>query len=197
ERGLPAPDDAIRRLDASTLRFEERMETLLEYARIQSGRLGVVPHTVELRGLLADALDELRPEAEARQLTLRLEEGEPVEVVTDPRLLRLVLGNLISNGIKYTDVGSVTVILGSDRGGAIVSVQDTGRGIAPEAQGRIFEPFVQLEPLQKKHTPGVGLGLAIVREVVEQLQGHITLDSRPGSGSTFRVHLPPALPPPV
>ncbi len=194
ERGAAPPADAVRRLDVSTQRFEERMETLLEYARIQSGRLGLVPRTVELRGLLAEALDELRPEAEARQLTLRLEVSEPVEVVSDTQLLRLVIGNLVTNGIKYTDVGSVTVSVGTDRGGAIISVQDTGRGIPPEAHGRIFEPFVQLEPLEKKHTPGVGLGLAIVRELVEQLQGHITLESRPGAGSTFRVHLPPAIP---
>jgi len=193
ERGVPPPEDAVRRLDASTQRFEERMETLLEYARIQSGRLGLVPRPVELRGLLADAVDELRPEAEARQLTLRLEGGEPVEVVTDARLLRLVIGNLVSNGIKYTAVGSVTVTVGTDRGGAVISVQDTGRGIPTESHERIFEPFVQLEPLEKKHTPGVGLGLAIVREVVEQLHGRITLESHPGAGSTFRVHLPPAV----
>ncbi|MGZ6081553.1 MAG: sensor histidine kinase [Myxococcaceae bacterium] len=193
ERGAAPPADAVRRLDVSTQRFEERMETLLEYARIQSDRLGVVPRTVELRGLLAEALDELRPEAEARQLTLRLEVSEPVEVVSDARLLRLVIGNLVANGIKYTDVGSVTVTVGTDRDGAVISVQDTGRGIPPEAHGRIFEPFVQLEPLEKKHTPGVGLGLAIVRELVEQLQGRITLESHPGAGSTFRVHLPPAI----
>ncbi|MGZ3445633.1 MAG: ATP-binding protein, partial [Myxococcaceae bacterium] len=193
ERGAAPPEEAVRRLDASTQRFEERMETLLEYARIQSGRLGLVPRTVELRGLLAETLHELQPEAEARRLTLRLEVSQPVEVVSDARLLRLVIGNLVANGIKYTDVGSVTVTVGTDRDGAVISVKDTGRGIPPEAHGRIFEPFVQLEPLEKKHTPGVGLGLAIVRELVEQLQGRITLESHPGAGSTFRVHLPPAI----
>ena len=193
ERGVDPPEDTIRRLDASTRRFEERMQSLLEYARIQSGRLELVPRMVDLRALVAEALEELRPAAEARQLTVGMEAGGPLEVMTDPRLLRLVVGNLISNGIKYTDVGSIAVTLEEDRGGAVIAVQDTGRGIAPEAQERIFEPFVQLEPLEKKHTPGVGLGLAIVRELVEQLQGRITLDSRPGVGSTFRVHLPAAL----
>ena len=72
-------------------------------------------------------------------------------------------------------------------------MHDTGRGVAAEAQKRIFEPFVQLEPLLNKHTPGVGLGLAIVREVVEQLEGRISLESHPGAGSTFRVHLPAVL----
>jgi len=192
-RGVAVPQDAIRRLDASTRRFEERMETLLEYARLQSGRLRLAPGTVELRALVEEVVDELRPEAEERRLTLDMDAADPVQVVSDPRLLRLVVCNLVSNAIKYTDVGSVTVALGRDHEGAIISVHDTGRGVAAEAQKRIFEPFVQLEPLLNKHTPGVGLGLAIVREVVEQLEGRISLESHPGAGSTFRVHLPAVL----
>jgi len=193
ERGNAPPPDAIRRLDTSTQRFEDRMVTLLEYARLQSGRLTLAPQTVELRALLEDVLDELRPEAETRQLTMRLEAPEPETVVSDPRLVRLVVSNLVSNAIKYTDVGSVTVSLAKDGSGALLSVRDTGRGIAPEAQERIFEPFVQLEPLSRKHTPGVGLGLAIVRELVDQLQGKVSLESTLGAGSTFRLRLPAAL----
>jgi signal transduction histidine kinase len=193
ERGNSPPPDAIRRLDASTQRFEDRMITLLEYARLQSGRLTLSPQPVDLRALLEDVLDELRPEAETRQLAMRLEASEPATVVSDPRLVRLVVSNLVSNAIKYTDVGSVTVSLAKDGSGALLSVHDTGRGIAPEAQERIFEPFVQLEPLSRKHTPGVGLGLAIVRELVDQLQGKISLESTVGTGSTFRLHLPAVL----
>ncbi len=197
QRSVTPPADAIRRLDATTQRFEDRMMTLLEYARLQSGRLVLAPQPVELRTLLEDVLDELRPEAELRQLALRLEAADPVTVTSDPRLLRLVVNNLVSNAIKYTEAGSVTVGLLGDGPGAVLSVRDTGRGIASEAQERIFEPFVQLEPLLRKHTPGVGLGLAIVRELVGQLQGRLSLESIPGVGSSFHVRLPGALSSPV
>jgi len=169
------------------------MLTVLEYARLQSGRVRVAPTPVDLAALLVDVVDELRPEAELRRLELRLEFSAPVEVVSDSRLIRLVVGNLVANAIKYTDAGSVTVGLTKDGATSMISVADTGRGIAPESQERIFEPFVQLEPMDKKHTPGVGLGLAIVRELVEQLEGQILLESKLGVGSTFRVLLPVVL----
>jgi signal transduction histidine kinase len=192
DRGEAPPADAIKRLDATAERFEDRMMNLLEYARLQSGRLPLKPQPVDLRALLEDVLEELRPEAEARQLSLGFQAPAALELITDPRLLRLVMSNLVSNGIRYTDAGSVTVALEQDGTGAVISVRDTGRGIPAEAQERIFEPFVQLEPLEKKHTPGVGLGLAIVRELVEQLRGDLTLESRVAEGSTFRLRLPAA-----
>jgi signal transduction histidine kinase len=98
--------------------------------------------------------------------------------------------NLVGNGIKFTDRGGVTVSVEDGRGPQRVTVRDTGRGIAPADQARIFEPFEQLETLARKHTPGVGLGLALVRELVQALGGTIAVESTPGAGSAFTVCFP-------
>jgi signal transduction histidine kinase len=97
-----------------------------------------------------------------------------------------VLSQLFSS--RFTERGEVAVSVGRGDGeGFRIVVQDTGPGIPPEAQERIFEPFAQLEPFLHKHTPGVGLGLALVREMVEALGGGIEVRSEVGAGSTFTV----------
>ncbi len=97
----------------------------------------------------------------------------------------------MDNAIKYTERGSVEVALSKNNGTHRLAVTDTGPGIKPEHRGLIFEPFEQLEPLRRKHTPGVGLGLALVREMTGALGGRIELSSEVGVGSTFAVDLPP------
>jgi signal transduction histidine kinase len=149
------------------------------------------PEVLDPARIAGEALEELRAQAEAKGLELT---GPPAGTVahleTDARLLRLVLLNLVSNGIKFTDAGSVTVAIASAGDEHRISVRDTGRGIAPGDLGRIFEPFEQLEAIARKHTPGVGLGLALVREMVSSLGGRISVESRLGEGSTFTVTLP-------
>jgi signal transduction histidine kinase len=99
------------------------------------------------------------------------------------------------NAIKFTDAGVVEVSLSHAAGAHRLAVRDSGPGIAPEHQARIFEPFEQLEAMKKKHLPGVGLGLSLVKEMADALAGRIELESRVGSGSTFTVVLPsPPLP---
>jgi signal transduction histidine kinase len=109
---------------------------------------------------------------------------------TDPRLFRLILVNLLGNAIKHGGPGQITVRVHADNGQCRLIVGDQGPGIPPDKQAMIFEPFAQLEPLEVKHTPGVGLGLALVREIVQALGGEVTLDSAPGRGSVFVVTLP-------
>ena len=109
---------------------------------------------------------------------------------TDRRLLRLVLANLVGNAVKFTERGSVTVSLGHSADTHSFEVSDTGPGIPPEDQRRIFDPFEQLDPIRHKHVPGVGLGLALVQQLVTALGGEITLESQVGRGSAFKVTLP-------
>src|SRR5262249_52996986 len=100
------------------------------------------------------------------------------------------------NALKYTEQGAIEVSFGHADGAHHLVVRDTGPGIPPEQQMTIFEPFEQLEPIRQKHTPGVGLGLALVKEMAGALGGRVELTSQLGAGSTFSVVLPSIGPPP-
>ncbi len=133
----------------------------------------------------------MRLQAEDKGLALRMESPEsmpPLE--SDPRLVRLILVNLLGNAIKFTEQGAVKLVLTHEADTYQLAVIDTGPGIPPEHQTRIFEPFEQVEPARKKHLVGVGLGLALVRDMVNSLQGAMALDSKIGQGSTFKIVLP-------
>ena len=120
--------------------------------------------------------------------------AEQVVVRTDPVLLGHVLRNLTGNALKFTDAGEVRLRARGIDGGAEIDVADTGLGIALEDHERIFQPWVQIDDAQAGRSPGTGLGLPLVRELVERLGGTISLHSAPDSGSTFTVRLPAAPP---
>jgi signal transduction histidine kinase len=171
------------------------VEDLLELARAESGKLEIRMEPTDLRGVVADAAEEYRAQAEARGLKLgtRLPEV-PFPVVTDGARVRQVLGNLIANAVKYTAAGAVTVRLDDARSGTpggigriAIHVDDTGPGIPPEQLGRLFEEFVRLDTATER---GTGIGLTISRRIAEALGGEITVHSEPGSGSTFTLWLP-------
>jgi signal transduction histidine kinase len=140
---------------------------------------------------VGDVVDELRPEAERKNLRLSVSDGaESRELNTDARFLRVILVNLIGNAIKFTNRGAVEVIISSSGAEHQVRVRDDGPGIRPEDQERIFEPFERVEPLRHKHTAGFGLGLATSRRLAEALGARIELESQVGSGSVFTLILP-------
>jgi PAS domain S-box-containing protein len=191
----------LGRVHASTRRLLGLVESLLDYTQLDTGRLKVELAPVDVSELLAGVLEELAPRAEAKGLALSQALAPGACVRSDARLLRLVALNLLDNAIKFTDAGRVEVQLSAGDGVLQLAVTDTGPGIPPEAQARIFHPFEGLEPVRHKHTPGVGLGLALVQRVVEALGGSVELQSSVGGGSTFTVALPlapgavrPALP---
>ena len=115
-----------------------------------------------------------------------------MHVLADNQRLKQVLLNLVANGVKYNHAhGSVSLSWEERPDGRVrLAVRDTGPGIPAEHQSMIFEPFEHLEPLQRKHTPGVGLGLTVVKELVQSLGGRIEVESQVGQGSTFTVVLP-------
>ena len=128
--------------------------------------------------------------ADGKGLDLRVELLAAPWVETDRTLLERVLRNLLDNAIKYTDEGAVTVTLALAEGGCEISVTDTGLGIAPHEQTRIFEEFYQLGNTARDRRKGLGLGLSIVHRLVPMLGGRIGLYSVPGRGSTFTITLP-------
>jgi signal transduction histidine kinase len=187
----PKAADMFERMTRSTTRLREMTEMVLQYNQLEEGRLVVRRELVDLVALVEDALVEVRGEADRKGLRTALSRpAETVVVRTDPRMVQLVLLNLLSNAVKYTQEGGIHVLVEVVPDARRVRVRDTGPGIPPEEQARIFEPFQHLEPLNHKSKPGVGLGLTLVRELVSVLGGRVTLKSEPGMGSEFTVELP-------
>ena len=146
--------------------------------------------SVDLLALAREAAQDLAKAAEEKQVTFAVT-GENVYVRGVKRLLYEVVCNLCDNAIKYNVTGgSVTVTAGSEGGRAFVSVADTGIGIAPEHQGRIFERFYRVDKSHSKASGGTGLGLSIVKHAVQYHHGEIELHSEEGRGTTIRIWLP-------
>jgi signal transduction histidine kinase len=185
--------EILTRMSNASNRLGGLVESLLSYARISSGRLTTTPQAVDLQAVIGDAVDELRPAAEAKGLSLGWVGAASPPVHSDPQLIRLIVTNLVGNAIKFTETGSVEVELQRTEGAHRILVRDTGPGIPKHEHGRIFEAFEHIEPTRKKHTPGIGLGLALVREMVGALAGRVELESDLGRGSTFIVTLPTTL----
>ncbi|MBE9507907.1 MAG: HAMP domain-containing histidine kinase, partial [Chloroflexi bacterium] len=142
--------------------------------------------------VLVEAVDGMRARATANGLTLRLEPAEGVPLVAgDAALLRQAITNLVDNAIKYTPSGGiVTVGLSVRDEQVMVSVTDTGIGIAPDDQVRLFEKFYRIRRRDTMGIPGTGLGLAIVKSIIERHSGKVWVDSELDKGSTFYISLP-------
>jgi len=183
---LPAQAEKLEKIERSSRRLLEMIQALLEFVRIESGRLEVRREDVSLPELAAAVIEDLGPLARQKGLGIHLRVGEHIpQAHTDGRLFRLVLVNLVGNAIKYTDQGKIDVEVDFAEGAFRVVVSDTGHGIPPEKLATIFEPFTQLEAIQHKHATGVGLGLTLVREIVKAIGGQISVSSRVGQGSVF------------
>ncbi len=165
---------------------------ILDYAKADSGKLELESIELNLEELVRGVLDLMATSAERKGLTLTLhiDEGVPACVRGDPIRLRQVLANLVSNAIKFTEKGGVTVRI--EMQGAAqrevrlrFSVSDTGIGLSRDAAGRLFESFTQADASTTRKHGGTGLGLAICRRLVELMGGRIGVRSRPGIGSTF------------
>jgi signal transduction histidine kinase len=181
---------AVEKIGRSSARLLDLLDSLLEFGRMESGRLEVTVSTVDLSVLAREAVDELRPRAEQKNVALTLELEHGLQAVqTDARLVRLIMLNLLDNAIKYTEEGSVELRLTSDAAGVRMRVSDTGPGIDPSQQQLIFEPFQQLEHVRHKRGEGVGLGLALVKSIARALNANLALESAPGHGSAFTVTL--------
>lgn len=168
----------------------------LELSRYEAGKMSIEPESVDVRFVIQSVVEVIQPLANDRQLQVLTQLNHaPDEVITDAIRLQQIVMNLVSNAVRYTEKGSVTIecrALDDDRWS--VSVTDTGIGIAPEDQLRLFNPFVRAELSEQPPPPdSTGLGLAIVARLVELLQGRIYFTSQIKEGSTFMVILPRSL----
>jgi signal transduction histidine kinase len=188
----PAQSEVFARMTTTSTRLTELVESLLAYARVANGRWNAELEVFDPVPLVREALDELRPEIRGKPLTLELSPcpEAPLRVMSDPRLLRLILRNLIGNAVKFSDRGRVDVSVTRDPAEVRFIVQDTGPGIASEEQARIFQPFEQVGSVESKHLDGFGLGLALTKHMVSVLEGRLDLQSVVGVGTTFVVAFP-------
>ena len=176
-------------IDAQTGRLRDLLRDLRELTQLDLAQ-GVRMTRVSLRQFGEKAVESLRPAARHANVDLHLT-ADDREVLTDARLLEMIASNLLSNAIRYTPPGGSVRFHLHRRGDELVlRVRDTGVGIAPEHQKRIFERLYRVDRTRDRATGGSGLGLAIVHRAVQTLGGHIELDSTPGKGSEFRVTLP-------
>lgn len=170
------------------------IEELLDYSKIEAGKLDLDQRPFALSILIEEITELLAPRAQAKNLEIAayVDERLPLQVVGDAARLRQVLLNLAGNAIKFTASGGVALIVEPGIWPNEISflVRDTGIGIAPEAQSRIFREFEQADDRVARTYGGTGLGLAISERIVKRIGGRITLESAPGRGSTFEVAIP-------
>lgn len=192
----PRSVDEYREILGSSLEEVERMsrlvEALLTLARDDAGVLKMDRLPVELSDLIEDVQEQLKGTAQARGVELLRGPVEPIRIKGDPERLRRLLLNLVENGIKYTPKGGrVSISLKRQGDGwASVEVEDTGIGISPEDQSRIFQRFHRGADARSLENQGSGLGLCIAKSIAEAHGGGIKVVSSPGQGSAFEVLLP-------
>jgi signal transduction histidine kinase len=164
---------------------------MLFVAQVEAGRLSLESHAVDLGRVAAESVEAARPAAERAGVTLTLE-AEPVQpLLGDRDRFGQMIDNLVSNALKFTpDEGRVTVALSDLGHGTCVEISDTGMGIPDEEQQRLFERFFRASSATSRAVPGAGLGLTIVKTIVEAHGGTVGLTSTEGEGTTVRVELP-------
>jgi signal transduction histidine kinase len=193
----PVNDEQLRdlsRIQQNQHHLLEIITDILNFSRIEAGRVRYVLGALPVRDVLARMEGMIEPQARARSIEYRCENvADGVAVLADREKLEQVLINLLGNAVKFTPSGG-RITLSADVEGERVRlhVSDTGIGIESDQIGSIFEPFVQLEPALTRTTEGAGLGLAISRELTHGMGGELGVTSSPGSGSTFTVELPRA-----
>jgi PAS domain S-box-containing protein len=184
--------DALARMKGASRELLRMINDILTFAQLEYGRVEVRPSPVRMADALARAEVLVRLRVESSGLSLRFSACDAEVVSADADKLQQILLNLLTNAIKFTPRGG-TISVGCERDGTRVRIRiaDTGIGIPPDQLPTVFEPFVQLEEQPEDVSQrGVGLGLAISRDLARAMGGELTADSSPGEGSVFTVELP-------
>ena len=189
----PAARRQIGRIESNGRHLLTIINEILDLSRIEAGRMPLRPTTFPVPGLMAEVKAELEPIIIGSKLTVRLDlDGELRPITADRQKVKQILLNLLSNALKFTHQGSVTMRARWLPHGRLLalSVADTGIGIAPADQEGIFDDFRQVDNSPTRAYGGAGLGLSICRRLAQMLDGRITLESEVGNGSTFTLTLP-------
>lgn len=194
ENGMVKPDDLPRfvgHIHAEAARLVTLIDDIIRLSQLDEGD-AMPTEAVDLLAVSQEAAENLHDAAVARDVTLSVT-GQPVVMPGVRRLIYEIVYNLCDNAIKYNvDGGRVDIAVASGTDGSSITVADTGIGIAPEHQGRVFERFYRVDKSHSKASGGTGLGLSIVKHAVQYHHGRIELESTPGAGTTIRVVFPNA-----
>ncbi len=192
-KGVPAQgSEFVQRLQQSGARLANLVNDLLEVARSQAGRLKVQTTPQDIVVLVQATLAELKPLADEKKHTVLFAPPASLpQVMADKDKLQEVLVNLVGNAVKYTPPGGrIEVSLRPEPGAVVAAIKDSGIGIAPADQAKLFERFFRVESDATKSIQGTGLGLFIVRQLIERMNGKVWVESEVGKGSTFSFELP-------
>ncbi len=182
-----------KRLTKEAERLARITQEIIELSRLQAADALTKPEVVEIDHVVSLAIDQNRVAAEANRVTIVSGGDAGAEVYGDEPLLAVALHNLIANAIQYSPKGSrVGVGVNNADGVVEIAVTDQGIGIEDEDRDRVFERFYRVDPARSRHTGGSGLGLSIVKHVVQNHGGDVRVWSQPGNGSTFTIRLPEA-----
>jgi len=191
----PTVDESIRRLIQTIIRnadtLEHRLGELLDIVKTGSGSLQLQLEPVDIRSLVQGVVLQVSPliQSKNQNLTTEISGGLPIFNCDGPKLEQVLI-NLLNNASKFTPHGGRIVVRARpDSNGAIISVKDNGVGIASSEHSRLFKPYSRIDADRQRH-PGLGLGLALAKQVVELHAGRIWVESEPGAGSTFFFTLP-------
>jgi two-component system sensor histidine kinase SenX3 len=186
-----AIDKFTKSLTREAKRLSKLVQNIIQLSRFQSTDLFGQADLVDLSTVVSDAVERNQVRAEKRKVSIKFEAPEGVEVFGDAEMLTVAIKNLVENAVNYSDEGStVGVGISQSQGVAAISVTDSGVGLSPDDQQRIFERFYRVDPSRSRDTGGTGLGLAIVKHVAMNHQGEVHVFSKPGVGSTFTLRLP-------
>ena len=178
----------VDRISRSSGRLTELVETLLDVSRLATGKFELQPQPLELTETVSEVVDRLRAAANQAGCELTAQLKGPLIGTWDRLRIEQVLNNLLSNAIRYAAGAPLEVSLFQEGDTAVLEVSDRGPGIPEEALPRIFERFERASEI--RHHGGLGLGLYVVRQIVQAHKGKVTVKNRPGGGACFTVRLP-------
>jgi hypothetical protein len=169
----------------------EIINDILDISKIEAGKMELEPEQFELEEIISELKNTLEPLVKKKQLILDVDTNQEYPVYADKLKIKQVLYNLFSNAIKFTpEKGKIAIDIDYGDEDITISVSDSGIGIPPEEQDKIFESFRQLDSNSNRQYQGTGLGLALVKKIIEMHGGQIWVESEAGKGSTFKFTLP-------
>ncbi|HYS64985.1 MAG TPA: CheR family methyltransferase [Paraburkholderia sp.] len=192
-QGVPVVHDAADAIRRSVISLAKIIDDLLDLSRVRTGKLALDRSRVDIAAITASVSSAIEAEALAHQVSVSVKGvAEPFFIDADPVRFEQILWNLVSNAVKFTPPGGrITLTLSREDGHACVEVRDTGRGIEPAFLPNVFDMFSQAEGSHRRHSGGLGIGLALVKQLAEMHGGHVQAESAGvGKGARFRVWLP-------
>jgi signal transduction histidine kinase len=186
--------DHLTRVYSSSKHLLELITDVIDISKIEAGRIDIYPEKFSLHNLIKECILTIEPQLKKKDLTLEIESDQTIEMFSEKRRLKQAIINFLSNAVKYSDEGIVTIKTTTENDCVVIAVSDTGIGISTEGQEKLFEAFERLDSHLRIKAGGTGLGLYLTKKLVtELLKGEIFVESELNVGSTFSIKVPKVL----